>query len=102
MAVPVLFRPKYILRRYAVRKGVFGPSTVWKLVAVGVVLHRALGDTFGRKPDRLGRRTLSAGQVLSIAVVAPMGRKQAKRAGVTKKTLEAAARADLAAARSAS
>lgn len=100
--IPTVLRPAFVIRRNAIRKGVFGPSAVWKLVAVAVFARGAISKFGGRSPDQLGRRSLRVGQTLSIAVVAPLGRKQAKRAGITKKTLEAGARAELAAARPAS
>lgn len=95
---PVLFRPKYFLRRKALRNGLFGPSHVWRMIAFVIIFRNGLGRFFGKRPERLATRRLGAGQVFTIAVVAPMTRKERKRSGITKASLAAAARADLEAA----
>lgn len=96
--IPVVLRPGFILRRNAMRKGLLGPSNLWKIVALVVFGRSTITRMFGRRPDVLGTRTIGVGHVVSVAVAAPLGRKQAKRAGITKSVLEAAARADLEAA----
>lgn len=96
--VPLTLRPSFVIRRNAMRKGLLGPSTFWKIVAIGVFGRSTLKRVFGRNPQDLGTRSIGLGGVISVAVFTPMTRKQAKRAGVTKASLEAAARADLEAA----
>jgi hypothetical protein len=100
--LPVLFRPKYILRRKALRSGLFGPSRIWRLVAFVIIFENGLKKFFGRQPDRLGARRIGAGHVLTVAAYAPLTRRQAKRAGVSKSSLAADAHAELEAAQSAS
>jgi hypothetical protein len=100
--LPLTLRPSFILRRNAIRKGVLGPSTLWKLVAVVVLTRGTLQRVFGRNSERLGIRTIGVGHVITVAAVAPMTRKQAKRAGITKRSLAAEARAELEAAQRAS
>ena len=100
--IPLTLRPSFIVRRNAVRKGVLGPSTLWKLIAVVVLGRRTLQRVFGRNPERLGTRTIRVGHVLTVAAVAPMTRKQAKRAGITRRSVAADARAELEAAQQAS
>jgi hypothetical protein len=95
-------RPAVFIRRRAMRQGVFGPSLFWRSVAVYIIGRGLLRRTFGKQPDRLGRRRLAVGRSMSIAVYAPMTRKERKRTGTTRAGLEAAARADLDAARRAS
>lgn len=100
--VPRTLRPSFIVRRKAMRQGVLGRSLFWKIVA-GVVFGRAtLKKVFGRTPEPLGKRTITAGGMISVAASAPLSRRQAKRAGITKDALEARARADLEAASSSS
>jgi hypothetical protein len=100
--VPLFLRPSIYVRRTAIRRGLFGPSTFWRVVAVGVLGKGVLRRLLGTGPDYLGRRRLGVGHAMSIAVVAPMTRKERKRTGVTRAGLERAARADLEAARRAS
>lgn len=96
--VPLTLRPSFIIRRKATRQGLLGPSTFWKVVAVVVFGRTTLKRVFGRNVEHLGTRTLTAGRVLTVAATAPLSRKEAKRAGISKAALEAAARADLEAA----
>ena len=100
--LPVLLRPKYVLRRRALRLGVFGPSQVWKLVAFVIIFENGLRKFFGKQPDKLFVRSVGVGRTLTVAAYAPMTRRERKRTGTTKASLAAAARADLAPNRSAS
>jgi hypothetical protein len=100
--VPRMLRPAFIVRRKAMRQGVLGRSLFWKVVA-GVVFGRAtLKKLFGRTPEPLGRRTIRPGGMISVAASAPLSRRQAKRAGISKDAIEARARADLEAVSSSS
>jgi hypothetical protein len=97
--LPRTLQPSFVIRRKAMRQGVLGRSIFWKVVA-GVVFGRsALKKAFGRAPEPLGRRTIGAGHVISVATSAPVARRQAKRAGITKAALEAQAWADVDATR---
>jgi hypothetical protein len=100
--IPLTLRPSFLIRRNAMRKGVLGPSTLWKVVAAIVFGRSTIKKVFGKQAEPLGKRTIGVGGVLTVAAAAPLSRRQAKRAGVTKKTLEADARADLEAAQQAS
>jgi hypothetical protein len=102
MALPPLLRPSFIVRRNALRKGLFGPSTFWKVVAVVVLGRGALTRLFGRHPDRFGTRIIRPGHVITVAAAVPLTRKQARRAGISKDTLAAGSRAELEAAQQAS
>ncbi len=100
--VPLTLRPSFVIRRNAMRRGLLGPSTFWKVVAVFVFGRSTLKRLFGRNVEQLGTRTVGVGTVLTVAATAPLTRKQAKRAGISKASLAAAARADLEAASPAS
>ncbi|HSP29715.1 MAG TPA: hypothetical protein VLN74_14270 [Ilumatobacteraceae bacterium] len=100
--VPLALRPSFIVRSNAIRKGILGPSTLWKVVAVFVLGRGTLQRLFGRTPERLGVRSIRPGHVITVAAVAPLTRRQAKRAGISKAGLAAAARAELEAAQRAS
>lgn len=99
---PVNFRPKYLIRRKAMRNGVFGPSRLWRAIAIWIVGSNALKGTFGKHPERLARRRIGVGHVITVATYAPLTRKQRKSRGITKASLAADARAELEAAQRAS
>jgi hypothetical protein len=100
--LPPLLRPSLAIRRAALHKGLLGPSMVWKVVAVVILGRQALRGVFGRHPDRLGTRIIRPGHVITVAAAAPLTRRQAKRAGISKASLAAQARAELEAAQRAS
>lgn len=100
--LPPNLRPKYYIRRRALRHGLFGHSTVWRFIAFVIIFENGLRRVFGRTPERLVRRRIGVGQVLTVAVHAPLTRKQRSATGVTKASLEAAAQADVEAAQRAS
>jgi len=100
--IPLTLRPSFVLRRNAIRKGVLGPSTLWKIVAAVMFGRSTIKKMLGKQPESLGERTLGVGSVLAVATAVPLSRRQAKRAGVSKASLAADARAELEAAPSAS
>jgi len=100
--IPLLLRPSFVIRRNAMRKGVLGPSTLWKVVAAVVFGRSTIRKMFGRQSESLGRRTIGVGTVMTVAVVAPLSRRQAKRSGITKGSIAAGAHAELEAAQQAS
>ncbi len=100
--LPLLLRPSLIIRRNAIGKGLLGPSTLWKVVAAIVFGRSTLKKVFGKQSESLGSRTIGVGSVLTVATVAPLSRRQAKRRGVTKKSLAADAAVELEAVQRAS
>lgn len=100
--LPPQLRPAFVIRRRATRRGLFGPSIFWKIVAVFILGRGTLHKIFGRHVDHLGTMGVGVGTVLTVAASAPLSCKQAKRAGISKASLANAARADLEAARPAS
>ncbi len=96
--VPRALRPSVVIRRRAMREGILGRSVFWKVVA-GIVYGRStLKRVFGRNPEPLGKRTITAGHMISIAATPALSRRMAKRAGISKSSLEAQAWADIDAA----
>lgn len=93
--VPLILRPSFVVRRNALRKGLLGPSTLWKVVAAVVFGRSTLKRFFGRTAEPLGVRTIGTGHLITVAAAVPLSRRQAKRVGVTKSAIAAAARADL-------
>ncbi len=100
--VPRTLQPSFIIRRKAMRQGVLGRSVVWKVVAAVVFGRSTMKKVFGRNPEPLGKRTIAAGGMISVAASTPLSRRQAKRAGITKEALAARAEADLEAVSSSS
>lgn len=100
--IPRTLQPSFVVRRNAMRKGVLGPSTLWKIVAAVIFGRSTIKKVFGKHPEELGKRTIRVGSVMTVAASAPLTRRQAKRAGVTKASLAADARAELEAAQQAS
>lgn len=100
--VPLTLRPSFIIRRNATRKGLLGPSMFWKIVAAVVFGRSTLKKIFGKTAQPLGVRTIGAGHFITVAAATPVSRRQARRAGITKDAIAAAARADLEAAQQAS
>lgn len=100
--VPLTLRPSFIIRRNAMRKGLLGPSLLWKVVAAVVFGRSTLRRVFGRNVEPLGVRTIGAGHLITVAAATPLSRRAAKRAGITKASIAAAAEADLEAAQRAS
>ena len=100
--VPLTLRPSFIIRRNALRKGVLGPSVLWKVAAVVVFGRGTLKKVLGRNPEVLGRRRIGVGHVLTVAAYAPLSRREAKRSGISKESLAADVRAELEAAQQAS
>jgi hypothetical protein len=100
--IPLTLRPSFIIRRNAMRKGLLGPSTLWKVVAAVVFGRSTIKRILGKQPEELGKRTIGVGSLITVAAAAPLSRRQAKRAGITRAALEANAHAELEAAQQAS
>ena len=100
--LPITLRPSFFIGRNAMRKGVLGPSTFWKVVALFHFGPKVIKRLAGKQPDDLGKRTIGVGSLITVAATVPLTRRQAKRAGITKASLAADARAELEAAQQAS
>jgi hypothetical protein len=97
--VPYTLRPSFLVRRNAMRRGILGPSTMWKVVAVVVFGRSTLRRHLGKQPERLGTVKLRRGQHLRVSTFAPttgLSRRQRRRVLAR---LRADAVADVAAAR---
>jgi hypothetical protein len=60
---PVLdmMRPTMVIRAQAFRKGLFGPSRVWRTVAYLIIGKRVIKRYFGREPEIIEVATLKGG-----------------------------------------
>lgn len=93
--LPTLLSPVVIVRRKAMYRGVFGNSTMWKLVAVAVFGRGLLKKIFGRRPEVLAQNALVAGRIMSVATSKPLTKRRQRAVGIDRKALEALARAEL-------
>jgi len=93
--IPYAVRPSVVIRRKAMRRGILGRSTFWRVVAIFVFGGKTIKKLFGRTPDILGTRTIGVGSIITIAVFMPMTRKERKRRGITLSSVRADAAADL-------
>lgn len=79
--LPYTYRPSVIIRTKALRRGIFGSSIVWKIVA-GVVFGRStLKRIFGKNEEVLERATLKGGgRLMQIETINAPSRRQRRRA----------------------
>jgi len=96
--LPYALRPSVIIRRKAIWQGVLGPSTFWKVVAVGVFGKSSAKKFFGKNPEPIVTETVGSDSFLNLITSTPYTKKQAKRSGVSLKKIETQAKADVAAA----
>jgi hypothetical protein len=97
--VPYAYRPSVVVRRKAMQRGVFGPSTLWKGIAVAVYGRNAFKSFFGKQPERIDKVRLRTGEQLTIRTAKPLSRREQRRTGINRATLLAQAEADVRAAK---
>ena len=74
--IPRVLRPSLIIRRRALYDGVFGHSTVWKLVAVLVFGRSTLKKVFGKQAELIDVAKLEGpGHVMQIRTLPPSARR---------------------------
>jgi hypothetical protein len=78
--IPRAFRPAVLIRRQALYKGVFGPSTLWKVIAAIVFGKSTLKKLFGKNVQILGTEKLVGGQFVRIESIKPTTRRDRKQA----------------------
>jgi hypothetical protein len=79
--IPYTYRPSVIVRSKALRKGLFGPSTFWKVVAAVVFGRRTLKKVFGRNEEVLEKAVLKGGgRLMQIETIKAPSRRQRRRA----------------------
>jgi hypothetical protein len=96
--VPYAYRPSVVVRRNAVRRGLFGPSILWKVVAAAVFGRSTLKKFFGKQPEKITTERLKPDTFLTIITATPMSRRERQRSGITRARLIAQAEADVRAA----
>ena len=102
--IPNVYRPALTMwrnvKRNAVRRGIIGRNTFWRVVALGVYGGPALRRFFGKNVEHIATERLTTGQCLKVSVIAPMARQQRRRDRRALTKVRAQAIADVEAARS--
>jgi hypothetical protein len=79
--IPYAYRPSVIVRSKALRRGVFGPSTLWKLVAAVVFGRSTLKKMFGRNVEVLEVAKLKGGgRLMQVETIKAPTRRERRRA----------------------
>jgi hypothetical protein len=79
--IPYAYRPSVIVRTKALRRGVFGPSTLWKLVAAVVFGRSTMKKMFGRNVEVLEVAKLKGGgRVMQVETFKAPTRRERRRA----------------------
>jgi hypothetical protein len=74
--IPRVLRPSLIIRRRALYDGIFGRSTMWKLVAVLVFGRSTLKKVFGKQSEVIEVAKLEGpGHVMKIRTLPPSARR---------------------------
>ena len=81
MPLPPNLRPSLLIRRKAMRHGVFGSSRLWKFIAYWIIAKQTLRRLFGKRPEILDVAVLKGGgHVMRIETFARPTRRQRRRA----------------------
>ena len=97
--IPRYLRPKAIIRRRAITRGLFGRSVFWKVVAAWVFGSGTIKKAMGRQPEPLGRFTVGSNSFLNVINAKPIPKKERRRRGITKQAIADQAVADVRAAK---
>ncbi len=89
--IPRVLRPKFLIRRKAMRSGIFGRSTFWKIVAVWVFGSASIKKFFGKNTEVIDVSKLGRGRYMQLATAKPVTRRERKKlrkAGMQPPTLK--------------
>lgn len=79
--LPYAYRPSVIIRGKALRQGIFGTSTLWKVIAAFVFGRSTVKKIFGRNEEVLEVATLKGGgRLMQIETIKAPTRRQRRRA----------------------
>ena len=90
--LPRYLRPARVIRRRAIQRGLLGRSVFWKVVAAGVFGKGAIRRAVGKRPERLGTFRAEPDTFVSVLNVVPLSKREQRRRGITRSSMEAAAR----------
>jgi hypothetical protein len=79
--IPYAYRPSVIVRTKALRRGVFGPSTMWKLVAAIVFGRSTVKKVFGKNVEVIEVAKLKGGgHLMQVETIKAPTRRERRRA----------------------
>jgi hypothetical protein len=84
------------VRSQAIRHGVMGGNRSWQVIA-GILLLRQVTNSARKQPENLGKVKIGANSFVNVINAKPMTKKQQKSSGITKADIKAQASADVAA-----
>ena len=74
--IPRVLRPSLVIRRKALYDGIFGPSTLWKAVAILVFGRSTLKKLLGKNPELIEVAKLDGpGHFMQIRTLPPSARR---------------------------
>lgn len=74
-----------LVRTQAIRRGFLGGNRMWQLIGATLLVSQDLRGALRKKPEPLGRWKVGPNQFVSVINAKPQTRKQLKRAGTTRK-----------------
>jgi hypothetical protein len=87
-----------LLRTNALRRGLFGGNRKWQAVGVLMLLTNDVRKKVSKQPESLGTWKVGADSFVNVIAASPMSKKDRKRLGITRDRVIAQAVADTAAA----
>lgn len=74
-----------LVRTNAIRRGFFGGNRLWQVIGALVLVGQDFRGAIRKQPEPLGRWKVGAGDFVRVVNTKPLTRKQLKRAGTTRK-----------------
>ena len=90
--LPAYLRPARVIRLRAIQRGLLGPSTFWKVVAAWLFGKGAIKRAVGKRPESLGTFRAEPDTFVSVLNVVPLSKRERRRRGITRTSMETAAR----------
>jgi len=84
------------VRSQAIRQGVLGGNRSWQLIA-GVLVLKQIINSGSKQPEQLGKVRVGSNSFVNVINAKPMTKKQQKALGISKAEIKAQASADVAA-----
>lgn len=80
MGIPLIVRLSLLVRRNALKKGLFGGNRVWLGIGAFVWGRKFVKKTFGRNEEYVTTETLTRGHAVRIEAVGPATRRERRAA----------------------
>ncbi|WP_040494690.1 hypothetical protein [Ilumatobacter nonamiensis] len=87
-----------LVRTNAIRRGFLSGNRTWQVVGVALILSQDLRGMFRKKPEPIGRFRVKSNDFIRVTNIKPQSRRQLKRAGTNKKAKRASVIAEAVAA----